>query len=370
MKAYYFTFIIAYLFAFLGEKLIKKHSNGLGKFSLLISLAIVCLVAGVRNIEIGTDVRIYLYPMFKGFAFNGTTIIYQILNSKTEIGFVILLYIVSVLKNVNVLMFVVEICIALPIYIYAYKQKDKYSISFIILIFLLTMYVRSFNIIRQSIAMSIIILSTYYFENKKYKRTLMLSILAMMFHKSAIICVLIYMFIIISKSKRDKRNSLIILTYAGIIMVMFMLGPILNAFFAKYATYMEPSGDSESTLTISRIMKKFFWIALSFVYLSFARKNNKDNHEKALLCVNLFVSEFILSLISLKIPNSARLGYYLINLGYIVLCINTPRICKQKRFIQLFLIVILFAFWYKMTAIVDSGDGTYPYISDILTFLN
>jgi hypothetical protein len=368
MKAYIITIIIAYFFAFLGENLLKKNKKHMGMLNLVISLTVICLLAGVRDLSIGTDVYVYLYPMFKAFAFNGSSVIYQLQNSMTEIGFIILVYIiVSIFKNINILMFVVELCVALPIYIYAYKQKDKHSISFIILIFLLTMYVKSFNLIRQSVAMSLIILSTYYFDNKEYKKVIFLTILAFSFHTSAIICTLIYALIIISKLKGKTKNILLLLVYVGLIFITISIIPILNTFFSKYALYV--SKVSESTITFARIIKKLFWIVLSFGYLHFT-KNNKENHEKAVFCLNLFITEFILYFMNIKVHVAGRLGYYLLNLGYIVLCTNMLKVCKQKNFMKLFLIIVLFAFWYKMTAIINSGDGTYPYMSNILTFLN
>lgn len=368
MKAYIAVFFISYFFALIGENFIKKTKNRIGICSLGLSLILLCIVAGVRDLSIGTDIYIYFYYIFNNLANKGMSLIYEFQNSNVEMGFVILVYLGSLFKNVNFAMFLIELCVGLPIYIYAYKQKDKHSISFIIAIFILTMYVRSFNLMRQSIAMSIIILATYYFDNKKYKMTFFLTVLAILMHTSAMISVLIYIFIEISKTKKDNKIILFITVYAGLIIFVIGFEPILSTFLPRYARYL--GRDSEASLTVIRIVKKLFWIILAIVNLRFAKFADKDRHEKAFLSLNLFITELILSILSIKVSNAGRIGYYFLNLGYIVLCPNLQLVCKHKRFAKICLICILFTFWYNMTGVVNSGDQTYPYISNILTFLN
>ena len=122
-----------------------------------------------------------------------------------------------------------------------------------------------------------------------------------------------------------------------------------------------------------KIMKKMIWIFISAVYYKYAlmiRKKEEYDYKVALVCLNLFMTDFILSILSIKIGNAGRIGYYFLNLGYILLCPNFLNICKQKSLVKIGLIFILFLFWYNMTAVINSGDQTYPYMSEFLTFLN
>ena len=372
MKAYIITVITSFLFAFIGEEMIKKKKKLLGIGSLVFSLLILCIVAGARDLNVGKDIYYYFYQIFYDFSVKGYSIIKEIKSSNVEVGFIILVYVGSLLKNVNFALFLVELFTAAPIYIYAFKKRNEQSISFIILVFILTMYVRSFNLMRQSIAMSLVILSTAYFEKKDYKKTTGLFIAALTMHTSALAAILIYAFIIISKTKKDNKKILLMAVYFGLI--VFVIGSefMLKALFSRYARYI--GGEySYSSLNLMKIMKKMIWIFISAVYYKYAlmlRKKEEYDYKVALVCLNLFMTDFILSILSIKIGNAGRIGYYFLNLGYILLCPNFLNICKQKSLVKIGLIFILFLFWYNMTAVINSGDQTYPYMSEFLTFLN
>ena len=65
MKAYIITVITSFLFAFIGEEMIKKKKKLLGIGSLVFSLLILCIVAGARDLNVGKDIYYYFYQIYR-----------------------------------------------------------------------------------------------------------------------------------------------------------------------------------------------------------------------------------------------------------------------------------------------------------------
>lgn len=368
MKAYIIVLVIAITFAGIGEYFLKRKNKILGVFNIGISILSLCVVAGVRDLTIGTDIMYYYYQLFYDFSIKGISLIREMKNATVEPGFVILVYITSLLNNVNVSMGIIEFISILPIYILAYKLRDKESIVLVIYIYITTMYVRSFNLIRQSISMTIVILAAYYFYNKKYKKAIILTFLACSVHISAIISCIIYFIIYLSEYKTKNKYYWICLVYAIMIIMVIFSSQLLNLFGGRYARYVTDV-NNVSIKSLS-ILKKMFWICISGYMYLWNLKFHTSNSNQSFVVFNLFVMDFILFMLSTKIPNAGRIGYYFINLGYILFGINFVKMFKQKKLIVNFVGIIYMIFWVNMTAVVGTSDSTYPYISNILKFLN
>lgn len=371
MKAYILTISISYLLCLIGEKLLK-NKNKFNYFGGLIfyifSLFLVSFLAGIRDLSIGTDIYYYFYQIFHDFSANNMSILAEEKARGTEIGFVILMKFASAFNNINFAMFLIEFFTALPIYVIAMDKKEKGSL--IVLVFLLTMYVRSFNLIRQSLAMTIIILSTYYYLKKEKNKTFILTIIAISIHYSAIISIVIYYLIYVS-SLNDKYNKTILYFIIYLILFASIFG---IDFILKYTKYYKYIINDNNAIRKNQIIKKVFWIIVAIInYITF-RKNKgteKDvvNSQNITVC-NLFIIDLIIYFLTVKIPNIGRLGQYLINLGYILIIKNFPNNFKQKKLIEFILVIILIIFWINMTISPNSGDQTYPYKTDFISWLN
>lgn len=372
MKAYILTVSISYLLCLIGEKIICARNNKLNYFIgllfYIISLFFVSFLAGIRDLSIGTDIHYYFYQIFYDYSVNNTSVLTEYNSTGVEIGFLLLMKFASKFNDINIAMFIIEFFTALPIYIIAVNKKKNGSL--IVLVFLLTMYVRSFNLIRQSLAMTIIILATYCFINKKINKTIILTILAISIHYSAIISVAIYyLWWLGSLKKKENKIVLYILMYFVLFMGIFGIN-----FFLKFFKYSRYLGQDENQLNMLSMVKKIFWLVMSFVNYYIYKNKNKESNDKIscenIVACNLFTIDFILSFLSFRISNIGRLGYYFINLGYILLALNFPNNFKQKKFVKFIFIIILIIFWINMTAIPNSGDQTYPYKTDIVSWLN
>ena len=228
MKAYIICFIFAILFIYLSEKNFNKKRKVAGTFFFILSLFVVCLIAGVRDLSVGTDIWYYFYDIFYRFSVKGQSLFFVMSSTSVELGFLLLVYASSIFNNVHISLFFAELAVALPIYLFAYKQRSKYSMCYTIAIFLLTMYCRSLNLMRQSIAIALIIYSIPFFEEKKYKKTAIVFIIACLFHFSAIASVLIYIFSMLSRKKIKYKYMYYFVLFTTLIVISFGLDKILN----------------------------------------------------------------------------------------------------------------------------------------------
>ena len=169
-----YIYIIAFFMSSFLLKLAPRFNKNkiLQLFINLIALIIPCILAGVRNSIIGTDVKSYVIPMFK-CATNSKNF-YMYMNMKwfsiwtyweikqIEFGFSLLVYIVCKLTgNLQWLLFCIQLLTIIPIYLGLKKFKDlKSDIWFAILVYFLLFYNLSLNLMRQFISIGIIFFGT------------------------------------------------------------------------------------------------------------------------------------------------------------------------------------------------------------------
>ena len=300
MKAYILIILFAGLFGILSEISFKKGYKKLGIFNLIVSLFSLCFLAGVRDLTVGTDIYYYFYQIFYDFTHTEIGILAEFANTGVDIGFILLIYIGKIFNNVNISMFIVEFAVLAPIYIFAYRNRKKYSITFIILIYCLTMYVRSFNLMRQSIAISLLILSMDYFKDRNIKKSLICFILAVLMHKTAIIGLIIYVIIYIRNTKGEIKLKNIIMIYIIFILSILILEPFLLFVGSKYVRYLNNSIENNA-FSILRLLKKMIWIFIAGIsYYISRRQKNEEIKNELFVAFNIFVIDFLIALISIK----------------------------------------------------------------------
>ncbi len=370
MKGYILCFIISLLFSYIGERYLKKEKKFIGISMLLLSILTVCALAGLRSSKVGTDVENYALNQFWLYNNEKRSFFYVINTTGIEPLFSLLVLISTIFKDFHFTLFFIELACAMPIYIYAYKNRKEESLTFIIFIFLITMYARSFNLMRQSIAISLIVLSTYYFKIKKYKKTFLIYLISIMFHYSAVICIAIYfiMHILMNyKNEENKNRWMALIIFLALILTVFM-DKILELIPTKYSFYID-SQYAVNSLSILSVVKKLFWVVISLSVV-FRIKNNKSLRNEQKVYLMFLLLDLIMYFMSLKVSTFGRLGNYFLNIGYFGMIPKIKYIFKQKLLANASIIIILVVFWYNMTVINNEADKTYPYASDVLDVLN
>lgn len=220
--------------------------------------ALVAALAGFRDIDVGgPDALLYGRPIFE-IAVNSNSFAEayqeaQKAGAKGEPGYVLLNYIVAgFTDSINVFFFCHALFVALVILCAIRLVGDIGTPSVMWLTYLCTFYVNTFNLLRQSLALSLCVLGVSLIIRGRTRLGLVVGLCGAVFHTSAVFFLLVYA-VARAGSKRGSDGrfhwvSTLVLVGAmvlGSIVVIIVLGPRL--FDDQYGTYFG-AADSGSGL--------------------------------------------------------------------------------------------------------------------------
>ena len=154
MVIYCLMIISSYSLIAISRKFSEKFKNIL----ILIALLMPAFVAGARDIGVGTDTLVYGEKYFKIVCEQGIQAL--LLYTDCEIGYGLFIYIISLFThNIFWQFFWIEFVIVLLIWMSIYNYLEEKYRALAMLIYYLLFFPFSLNIMRQSIAMAIILFS-------------------------------------------------------------------------------------------------------------------------------------------------------------------------------------------------------------------
>lgn len=375
MAIYIITFLIVIFTTYKAEKLYKKRYKMRGTIYIFISILSMSILAAVRNNDIGKDIETYVIPTFNWalrFDFKEFMAI-----GNLENGYKLFVFIIAnIFKDYHWILFFTQFIISVLIYIFAYKEKNKMSMWLVMIVFLLIMYNDTLTMMRQSIAVLLIILSYSSLKEKKYIKTIILYVSAILFHNTAIISILGYIFIIINYSSKIEKKSkryisgimlaicMVCLIFHQKILYIFTFN--INILPIRFYAYFNTEYYTDNLIiSKSTLLFKSVWILVASIYNRIVRKEQTPKLILIFLLIDLGMY-----LISFKLGPVMRLGYYF---SYPALLYLIPQLTKMlkkdnynKNCSYICIIILLFCFWYFNNVIHNESGNTYPYKSDIL----
>ena len=316
-------------------------SNFSKKALKIISASILISLLGLRY-YVGTDYRnyIYIYNSISHLKFSDL-----FSYTETELAHTLICKITYILGFDYRIVFLIY---SLLIVFFLYKIMDtlKVNKTFFMMTYLFMIFPYSFNIMRQSLSMIIIVYSfTLLFENKKIKSYIYL-FLASIFHKTSLIVLPIYLCHLFIKNKK-LRNLILILFY---LIVVYLL---LNNYFtlldidsmSRYSNYAI-SNTIDYRIIISGIIKRLPIIFLFFAYMNDFKEKNINNYTY----IALFIISMIFSFLGAVNPTLNRLSLYFsifdaVIIGKITLRKNIP-VVKLLLYMY-FILYFYYQFYYS-----------------------
>ncbi len=223
---YLLTFLLSALFIRLAYNYEKKNK---GKYLyyifLFIAVAIPSIVAGVRDVTVGTDVKVYGLHFFRIYGIKGG----EFLHSKYP-SFALLAKISGIIyPNIHVFLGLIEFLIVFPIVLTLNRYREIISIERAIFYFHLLFFNYSLNIMRQSIACALMFVAIHLAKDEKYPLAVLLIIIAYGFHPMVIVYVAImYLAELFFRLKNISEY------YPNIIIISFV---VLFSFFAFWKVF-------------------------------------------------------------------------------------------------------------------------------------
>lgn len=349
----------------------KKKSKPICIILTILALLLPAILAGLRDSSIGTDVELYGNYWFE-YAGKYKLIPYIKMGLEQSIGLVYMLlnYAVSMITDdVKVFYFVLSLLETVLVYMGVRPFRDKISVPFAMFCYYTIFYNNTLNLLRQSLAVAFVCFSYQYLVRDKIGIYLLISILAVMSHYSAI-----FVFLLIFIWKYLKRCSnklavysfnLILFTVLAFIMITYK--PFLNLLIShnilseRFLTYMK------ETVVGGRLIRIGFWFFVAFfAYIAFGRMINYDKLNKFWIsCVTLSMAFSLI--VFMGNVYAIRMAYYFDG-AVIIFLPMIPKVYKLrinnmgnlKYTMYLILAVVLIARWYLEYVHSLNGE-TYPY---------
>lgn len=369
MTIYFCIAGITTLLAWASEKVRSQKLE----WVLLGSVVLVfCFFASARDMSVGTDTTYYAYPTYCGastydfLTFVGPTVY-------SSFGF---LYKVITWISANFIgtfqgfLFLIELCIVLPVVVVG-RKIAKGHLALAVALFALYFYPLSFNLIRQAIAMSFLLLAYWGLDRGSLKSYFIWLLVAVLFHVTALSGLLLLGVYWIAKSSRFSTAAKIFLFFGFAIITvcsMPLLLRIATNYFTHFDTYM--SGGARAIVgsgSRSLIEFLFTFIAL-FILCGLFSKRKRFSRDRFVskrveMLVLLVLFGVIVNGISLYSITIGRLAMYFIYFAILLIptCIEFIPGKSEKLFVAA-IAILAFALISIDTFEITGQCEVVPYI--------
>ena len=237
-----FYILLALLIGFTMEMSINSRNKVVKFFNYTLTIILPSFLFSVRY-GIGTDYFNYI-NIFKSSAYGNSSRIewaYYYINSITakyfgniEIAFFVLAVMRSLFRKD---VFILAVIMMLFVYHSIKYYSEIISPGIAMFLFMIMFYQMSFNATRQVLAMTIILFSIRFIQEKKIFKFLIAIIIAAGFHNSAFVFLPMYFLNGILGSK--KKNSVKLIIFVAILALTFSIDKFMSYFLinSKYFSY-------------------------------------------------------------------------------------------------------------------------------------
>lgn len=390
MTPYIIVAITCTLLTYLGTHVRPKS---ISKYFFIATVFFTCFLASVRDSTIGTDVMLYGDRLFYQ-AYNDNLISFLSNNSQEPL-FLILTYILSKISNRYVYYFVLQLLAFLPLYVTLLGRNFKKKAWIGVLLYYLWLYSYSLNLMRQTIAVSLLIFGTKYILHRKYINYFIIICLAMGFHITGIIGlvplimykVLVYepnsylesqkhrynqytiktnhsffSFELLKRKYHIILNSLCILTTVGIVFWGSSIISVIHTLTGRFG-YQVNHISGSFNFNARYFLVMMFLLFIIYIILKHQKTNKEPENQLYLMLLLSGIILFQLMGISFQMY---RVSLYFTS--YLIIFIpKTLSIQKGwKHHCSLIISIILLSYLLYQTVVLNTWNEIYPYSSEFL----
>lgn len=360
---YLFVFVLSTLFMRFASNYYNKSALLFLIFSLLAIMPPI-LIGGLRDSTVGTDTSAYPVTAFNALQ-NGISAETLLLLSYIEPFYFLLSFVgIKIFGNdINSILLITQIIIIICTYIACFRLKKIAPPTLSWTLYLFLFFNMSLNAMRQNIAISIVFLGFTYLIERKLFKFLIYVFIAFMFHKSAIISLLLIPCIFIESNKVNKYMIL------GAVILFVSYSAILKNSLSfdimdKYEQY-QVGGEYEGKLSYSELI-----LRIVFLSLLFCRTPKNEKRQYFFNVMTLFICEFFINLLQVWSRFIGRLGQYIfiLYIVYVPYYLYRNKINGKSRIDNIFFtFAVVIIYWYYVYILKDAGE-TSNYTSKILGF--
>ena len=329
-----------------GNKLLRQTKS----LSIDVFMMLLLFLLAFRGISCGIDTSRYLhlYEEYNAREFTSLILDYDI-----EIGYKLLNKIIGVIFNeFQVFLVLTSFLCVCPLW-YFYKNESEIPPLTIALFLTVSPFVMYFSGIRQAIAMSMGVFAWYAAKNKKILLFIFIVLIAMQFHTSAFILIVLYPLYHVRITKKWLWFVL-----PGIVGLYIFKTPIFDFFMHFLWKEYETTGETGAFM--------IFLLLIIFAIYSYVMVNEKDLDQDTLALRNILLLSVAIQIFAMLHPLSMRMNYYFL----IFVPVLIPKIatnCKKdlSPIAKLsFVVMIVYFFSYFVMTMINDNDNlnVFPYV--------
>jgi len=337
---------------------INKNSKT-KKMYLVFIFSLIAIISSFRNITVGNDTHAYYY----NYMLTGNMEWGVLFEARFEPGYFILCKILNYMSPNPLLLFLLVGCfISIAFAIHIYRNSTDVILS--TFIFLCMFFNSTMNVMRQYLAFSIVLLGIELLKGKKYIWYCIISVIASLFHSSALVCLLYIVFI----HYKYKRFHILLYIFIGTISFYsyFHIRHILQRIVDIIPTFNVFSRFFDSSHHFDGSIVGVFWLkiimALLLLIFYIFVSNDKSNEEFSFSISNIIawlVSQMITTIMSFV----SRLTTYFEFIILTALPNSLERLKNGNSRVRIILTVLVYLFFllYFINAGRSIANGTYDY---------
>lgn len=329
--------------------------NNRKKFCIFSGMLFFLLVA-LRNVEIGiNDTLNVYYPMFLKMQEYSFSEIFFNPNLSGEVFFAITKVLGMFISNFQIYLAIVGIPYIFCVFYFINKHSKHILLSTII--FLSLYYLYSFFLLRQVIAMGILLLSYDFLKDKKPLKFVITVLIATLFHQTAIVFLFAYPFCVFNKFGKKNYFYIIIFYILANILPQFIFFLIDTFdFTGNLANYIR-HGIYDTSGSVS-----MFGLLITVVMLVFANFYKKKSSFEDDLVYNLSTVGSVLFSLSGVVSEFYRLALFF-SIFNIILIPNVIENEKNKfrKNIFIFGIVFISVLYFLVRSINNINANPYMF---------
>lgn len=230
MYIYLITFTLSIFIIGLAEKVRLKNKNNKGikifyLFIVFIGILLPSILAGLRDYSIGTDVLVYGNDWFNRAVNTTDFSLYTRWATSSSIGYLYAVFNFVVSRfttNPHYFYFYLNFVEGIIVYSAVFRNRDIVSVADGWATYLCLFYNSTLNILRNGMALCILLWGFYYVRNQKFIKYLIVVYIATLFHATAVMGIIIYvLYYLIAKNNNSQINKLFTILVAGLGIIFF-----------------------------------------------------------------------------------------------------------------------------------------------------
>lgn len=355
-------YLIAIILSITIYRVFDRKSNKVQIIDILM-IVLLIVITGLRY-GVGTDYEAY-YNIFNNIPHKYSNII-DIITESFQFGFVLLGYMLKGITSNEYAIFWLVSIIVYPFMIIYFRKKTEISWLAFATFMLMGFFDVSMNILKQQIAMVLLLIAYEQLIKQKKTRFLILIVLAGVFHITAIVGGLL---IYISRYIKPTFRNLLISIFVGIIgyfsykLILLKLFSY-NTIFSKYEMYLiyqDISVSSREARELSIIGYVIVFTLITIILLNYKMQLKEILKERYRMISMLFIG-IAISIISIDYWVINRIALYLYQFIIVLIPaffkINMPK--KEKQMYTIVFTLIMVG-WFFVFFIIGGNNLSFTY---------